>query len=124
MVLTVLLVCSIYLIVKGIVYYKSAEERDATVAEIYDLRGIICGLVYYSFSVDIEDDGEIFNIPVEQKLRIKRIEYALKKGDKVTVWYLKNSKKCILDRGQPIRFGLCIIAVLVVLIFSFFAVKH
>ena len=124
MVLTALLVYSIYLIVKGIVYYKSAEERDATVAEIYDLRGIICGLVYYSFSVDIEDNEEIFNVPVEQRLSIKRIECALKKGDKITVWYLKNSKKCILDRGQPIKFGLCIIAVLVVLIFSFFAVKH
>lgn len=118
------LVYSIYLIVKGILYYRSAEEREATVAEIYDLRGGNHGLAYYSFSVDIEDGGEIFNIPVEQRLRIKRIEYALKKGDKVTVWYLKNSKKCILDRGHPIKFGLCIIAVLVVLIFSFFAVKH
>lgn len=118
------LVYSIYLIVKGILYYKSAEEREATVAEISDLEGTRNGGLYYSFSVDIEDDGEIFNIPVEQKLRIKRIEYALKKGDKVTVWYLKNSKKCILDRGHPIKFGLCIIAVLVVLIFSFFAVKH
>lgn len=122
MVLTALLVYSIYLIVKGIVYYKSAEERDATVAEIYDLRGIICGLVYYSFSVDIEDNGEIFNVPVEQRLSIKRIECALKKGDKITVWYLKNSKKCILDRGYPIKLGSCIIAALVVFVFLFFVV--
>lgn len=122
MVLTVLLVYSIYLIVKGIVYFRSAEERYATVAEIYDLRGIICSLVYCSFSVDIEDNGEIFNVPVEQRLSIKRIECALKKGDKITVWYLKNSKKCIFDRGYPIKLGSCIIAALVVFVFLFFAV--
>lgn len=122
------LVYSIYLIVKGILYYKSAEEREATVAEISDLEGTRNGGLYYSFSVDIEDDGEIFNIPVEQKLRIKRIEYALKKGDKITVWYLKKYKKCVGNRAALIISGIYLIAIVAAMVavclFSLFCVKH
>ncbi|MDE6596518.1 MAG: hypothetical protein K2K44_11005 [Oscillospiraceae bacterium] len=121
-------VYGIYLIVKGILYYKFAEEREATVAEISDLKGARNGIVTYNISVDIEDDGEIFNIPMEVGFGVKRIEYALKKGDKITVWYLKKYKRCIAGRSDLIRVGLGIIAIVVIfvfcLVFSLFAIKH
>lgn len=122
------LIYGIYLIIKGIVYYRSAEQREATIAEISDLRGVRRGGVYYSFTVDIEDGGEIFNIPMETSFYIKRIEYALKKGDKIKVWYLKKYKKCVGNRGALIISGIYLIvivaAMVAVCLFSLFCVKH
>ena len=110
------LIYGIYLIIKGIVYYRSAEQREATVADITDLEGARNGDVYYSFSVDIEDDGEIFNVPMEVSFRVKRIEHALKKGDKITVWYLKKYKKCVGKRGTLIMSGVYLVALVAIVV--------
>ena len=99
------LIYGIYVIVKGIIYYISAEEREATVVYSQVLNGDNYGRAYYSLTVDIEDNGVIFTVPVEGRLRLKNIEHALKKGDKITVWYLKNSKKCVCDKNKFIKSG-------------------
>lgn len=100
----------IYLIVKGIIYYRSAEEREATVVDSQVLNGDNYGRAYYSLTVDIEDNGGIFTVPVEGRLRLTNIEHALKKGDKITVWYLKNSQKCVCDKSKFIKRGTGFIA--------------
>lgn len=110
------LIYGIYLIIKGIVYYRSAEQREATVADITDLESTRHGGVYYSFTVDIEDDGEIFNVPMEVSFHVKRIEHALKKGDKITVWYLKKYKKCVGNRGALIISGIYLIAIVAAMV--------
>lgn len=126
--LLVPLIYGIYLIIKGILYYKSAEEREATVAEISDLRGDRNGGAYYSVSVDIEDDGEIFNIPMEGSFHVKRMEHALKKGYKITVWYLKKYKRCVNDRCSLIKSGVyfivMVVATLAICVFSLFFVNY
>lgn len=122
------LIYGIYLIIKGIVYYRSAEQREATVAEISDLEGTRNGGVYYSFSVDIEDDGEIFTVPMEVSFRVKRMEYALKKGDKIKVWYLRKYQKCVGSRCALIISGVYLIVIVAAMVGSYlfltFCVKH
>lgn len=108
----------IYLIVKGIMYFKSAEELEATVINRHIAPADNYGRVYYGLLVDVEDNGEIFTVLVEDCFRLKNFEHALKNGDKITVWYLKKSQKCIFDRSHPIKRGLIIIAVFVCIFLS------
>lgn len=108
----------IFNIIKGIVYFKSAEKVEVTVINSHIAPADNYGRVYYDLLVDVEDNGEIFTVPVEDRFRLKNFEHALKKGDKITVWYLKNSKKCIFDRSYPIKRGLIIIAVIVCIFLS------
>lgn len=110
------LIYGIYLIVKGIIYYRSAEEREAMVVYSQVLNGDNYGRAYYSLTVDIEDNDEIFTVPVEGRLRLKNIEHTLKKGDKITVWYLKNSKKCVCDKSKLIKSGAGFIAAAVLMV--------
>lgn len=115
-ILLMTLIYGIYLIVNGVIYYKSAEEREATVVDSQVLPGDNYGRVYYNLMVDIEDSGEIFTIPAEGRLRLKNIEHALKKDDKITVWYLKNSKKCVCDRSTLIKSGVRFIAAVALIV--------
>lgn len=127
-ILLVTLIYGIYLIVNWVIYYKSAEEREATVVDSQVLPGDNYGRVYYNLMVDIEDSGEIFTVPAEGRLRLKYIEHALKNGDKITVWYLKKYKRCVNDRCSLIKGGVyfivMVIATVGISVFSLFFVNY
>lgn len=59
---------------------------------------------------------------------IKRMEYALKEGDKVTVWYLKKYKECVNNRASLIISGVYLISLTAIMVgiylFLTFCVKH
>lgn len=119
-----IIIYGIFNIVKGIMYYNSAEEMEATVVESYDFANARNALMSYKLSVEIEDNGEVITLPVENLFFLKQIEHIIKKGDKIMVWYIRKSKRCIADRSQPIKWGFMCIAIVVVLVFSLFAIKH
>ncbi len=119
------LVRGIYLVVKGVVYYKSsAQVQGITVSaeppeEIPDTardeeRDKNEPRKPPKINIEFEYNGERINAEPEENFAVKRIG-VLEPGQEITVWYCRQFRKCTADRKGIIIGGISMIVSVLVL---------